>query len=262
MAMGIDHPRHHHTASGVDDAGVGGLIRKADTYRGDLAVPDQDVAVGQVAEVGIEGDHMPASDQEISIPHRSTLSWRRTTAEVSPDSPLVYGRYHPSFTRGRPTSQEGRFFCLGTLEGTVPSRAGHPPQVVAADQESHQDMLRTILGRIGDKWSVIVICRLCGSPRRFNELRRMTEGITQRMLSSTLRHLERDGLVTRTVYPTVPPQVEYALTESGHSLHEILYQLVQWTEEHMGIIQRRQTHYDLRANDAQQASGHGTLPSR
>ena len=87
-------------------------------------------------------------------------------------------------------------------------------------------LLREVLARIGDKWSVIVICRLNGQPRRFNELRRLAEGITQRMLSATLRHLERDGLVRRTVYATVPPQVEYALTDRGRSLHTILYRLV------------------------------------
>jgi DNA-binding HxlR family transcriptional regulator len=129
----------------------------------------------------------------------------------------------------------------------MPSGAGQRPQISVGDQKSNQDLLRTILSRIGDKWSVIVVCRLCGSPRRFNELRRMTEGITQRMLSSTLRHLERDGLVTRTVHPTVPPQVEYALTDSGRSLHEILFQLVQWTEEHMDTIRRAQSSYDAGA---------------
>jgi len=86
-------------------------------------------------------------------------------------------------------------------------------------------------------------------PTPIHDLRRVTEGITQRMLSSTLRHLERDGLVTRTVHPTVPPQVEYALTESGESLHEILYQLVEWTEERIDIIQRAQSEYDEAAAD-------------
>jgi DNA-binding HxlR family transcriptional regulator len=105
-------------------------------------------------------------------------------------------------------------------------------------------LLRDVLARIGDKWSVIVICRLDGQPRRFNELRRLTEGITQRMLSATLRHLERDGLVRRTVYPTVPPQVEYALTERGRSLHAILYQLVEWTDEHLAGIQASRAAYD------------------
>ena len=111
-------------------------------------------------------------------------------------------------------------------------------------------LLRDVLARIGDKWSVIVICRLDGQPRRFNELRRLAQGITQRMLSSTLRHLERDGLVQRTVYATVPPQVEYALTERGRSLHTILYQLVDWTDEHLAGIQASRAAYD---------TGHATV---
>lgn len=105
-------------------------------------------------------------------------------------------------------------------------------------------LLREVLDRLGDKWTVIVICRLDDGPRRFNELRRMTDGITQRMLSATLRRLERDGLVTRTVLPTVPPQVEYALTASGHSLHTILYQLVDWTDDHLADIQQSRAAYD------------------
>ncbi|HEX6518546.1 MAG TPA: helix-turn-helix domain-containing protein [Streptosporangiaceae bacterium] len=105
-------------------------------------------------------------------------------------------------------------------------------------------LLREVLDRLGDKWTVIVICRLDDGPRRFNELRRMTDGITQRMLSATLRRLERDGLVTRTVLPTVPPQVEYALTGSGHSLHTILYQLVDWTDDHLADIQQSRAAYD------------------
>ena len=113
-------------------------------------------------------------------------------------------------------------------------------------------LLRDVLARIGDKWSVIVICRLDGQPRRFNELRRLAEGITQRMLSGTLRHLERDGLVTRTVYATVPPQVEYALTERGRSLHAILYQLVDWTDDNLAGIQASRAAYD---------SGHATDPA-
>jgi DNA-binding HxlR family transcriptional regulator len=104
--------------------------------------------------------------------------------------------------------------------------------------------VRDVLGRIGDKWSVIVICCLDGEPRRFNELRRLTDGITQRMLSLTLRRLERDGLVSRTVFRTVPPQVEYALTDRGRSLHDVLSRLVEWTDAHLVGIQESRATYD------------------
>jgi DNA-binding HxlR family transcriptional regulator len=106
--------------------------------------------------------------------------------------------------------------------------------------------VRDVLERIGDKWSVAVICRLDGPPRRFNELRRLTDGITQRMLSLTLRRLERDGLVTRTVFPTVPPQVEYTLTDRGRSLHDVLSRLVEWTDMHVAGIQESRAKYDSR----------------
>jgi DNA-binding HxlR family transcriptional regulator len=106
--------------------------------------------------------------------------------------------------------------------------------------------VRDVLERIGDKWSVIVICRLDGEPRRFNELRRLTEGITQRMLSLTLRRLERDGLVSRTVFPTVPPRVEYALTDRGRSLHDVLRRLVEWTDTHLAGIEESREKYDAR----------------
>jgi len=105
-------------------------------------------------------------------------------------------------------------------------------------------VLRDVLDRIGDKWSVIVICRLDAGPLRFNALRRATEGITQRMLSATVRHLERDGLVVRTVHPTVAPQVEYALTDSGRTLHAVLAQLVDWTEENLSDILHARATYD------------------
>ena len=72
-----------------------------------------------------------------------------------------------------------------------------------------------VLARVGDKWSVLVVTRLGGGPVRFNELRRSIGGISQRMLTLTLRGLERDGLITRTIFPTIPPRVEYALTALG-----------------------------------------------
>jgi DNA-binding HxlR family transcriptional regulator len=79
-------------------------------------------------------------------------------------------------------------------------------------------MISDVLSRIGDKWSVLVVTRLGGGPLRFNQLRRAIGGISQRMLTLTLRGLERDGLITRTAYPTVPPRVDYALTPLGRDL--------------------------------------------
>src|SRR6201984_627524 len=76
----------------------------------------------------------------------------------------------------------------------------------------------SILSMVGDKWSVFVIMMLNDGPKRFNELKRMINGISQRMLTLTLRGLERDGLVTRTIFPTIPPRVDYELTQLGHSL--------------------------------------------
>lgn len=79
--------------------------------------------------------------------------------------------------------------------------------------------IRELLDRIGDKWSVLVVVELAAGVRRFRQLQRAVPGISQRMLTLTVRRLERDGLLTRSVYPTVPPQVEYELTEMGRSLH-------------------------------------------
>jgi DNA-binding HxlR family transcriptional regulator len=101
-----------------------------------------------------------------------------------------------------------------------------------------------VLARIGDKWSVLVVSRLGGGPIRFNELKREIGGISQRMLTLTLRGLERDGLVTRTIYPTVPPRVEYALTPLGRSLLEPVSRLGQWALAHRRQIADAQKRYD------------------
>ncbi|GAA1658712.1 helix-turn-helix domain-containing protein [Nonomuraea maheshkhaliensis] len=106
--------------------------------------------------------------------------------------------------------------------------------------EEGRDLIRGVLERIGDKWSVIVICQLGDTTRRFNELRRMSAPITQRMLSATLRGLERDGLVTRTVHDTKPPRVDYALTPRGTSLLEVVRALAGWAERNAtGILDSR-----------------------
>ena len=107
--------------------------------------------------------------------------------------------------------------------------------------------VREVLDRVGDKWSLYVIHTLGGGTRRFRDLRRMIDGISQRMLTVTLRGLERDGLVTRTVHPTIPPRVEYALTPMGHTLLGTVCTLVRWAEDHLPEIDAARTAYDRRA---------------
>ncbi|SEU34969.1 winged helix-turn-helix transcriptional regulator [Nonomuraea wenchangensis] len=107
--------------------------------------------------------------------------------------------------------------------------------------------VRQILDRVADKWSLLVIALLDRRTMRFSELRRTVDGVSQRMLTVTLRQLERDGLVTRTVYPVVPPRVEYALTPLGMSLHETIKSLVIWTEEHQQEISAARSAYDQQA---------------
>ena len=101
-----------------------------------------------------------------------------------------------------------------------------------------------VLARVGDKWSVLIVRTLGAGPRRFNGLKRDIGGISQRMLSLTLRGLERDGLVTRTVYPTVPPRVDYALTGLGRSLWGPVEALGVWAQRHHEDIQAAQRRYD------------------
>jgi DNA-binding HxlR family transcriptional regulator len=101
-----------------------------------------------------------------------------------------------------------------------------------------------ILNRIGDKWSVMVVGQLTRKTMRFNELRHTIGGISQRMLTLTLRNLERDGLVTRTVYPEIPPRVEYQLTELGRTLTGPLDTLWNWAAEHMSSVNVARENYD------------------
>ena len=106
--------------------------------------------------------------------------------------------------------------------------------------------IRDLLDRLADKWSLLVVELLGDGTRRFTELKREIDGISQRMLSRTLRQLERDGIVERTVYPTVPPRVDYALTEMGRSLHATTKALVVWTEAHQERIALSRRTYDER----------------
>ena len=115
-----------------------------------------------------------------------------------------------------------------------------------------------VLDRIGDKWAIYVVDRLGGGPRRFSQLLRGIDGITARMLTVTLRGLERDGVVTRTVHAAVPPRVDYALTPLGATLLSAIGQLVTWADTHLPEIEAAQAAYDGRSEESpcpEQAAG-------
>ncbi len=105
---------------------------------------------------------------------------------------------------------------------------------------------RTVLALISDKWTILIFCALRDGPMRFGELRRRLEGISQKVLTATLRELERSGLVARTVYPTTPPRVEYSLTHLGRSLDEPLLAVKKWSESHIDQIEQSRRAYDDR----------------
>ena len=104
-----------------------------------------------------------------------------------------------------------------------------------------------VLNRVGDKWSMLIVMILSTGPRRFSELKREIDGISQRMLTLSLRGLERDGLLTRTVTPTIPPRVDYELTELGISLREPVKALGDWAIEHIACIRAAQDKFDKAA---------------
>ena len=104
--------------------------------------------------------------------------------------------------------------------------------------------ISTLLSRIGDKWTVLVVATLGDGPRRFNELRREIPSVSQRMLTLTLRNLERDGIVSRTVTPSIPPRVDYELTALGHSLLKPITALTEWALDHIEQIHQAQASFD------------------
>ncbi len=105
-----------------------------------------------------------------------------------------------------------------------------------------------ILSRVGDKWTVLVVSYLGNGPMRFNEIRRTVDGISQKMLTTTLRNLERDGFVSRTVFPTIPPKVEYELTEMGRDLFKPVRALGEWAIAHEAQVMMARARYDARAS--------------
>lgn len=134
-----------------------------------------------------------------------------------------------------------------TLPPTPVERSnGGPPRA----RHNFDCPVRDVLDRVGDAWTVLVVQTLEPGPVRFNELRRRIGAISQRMLTVTLRHLERDGLVTRRVMPTTPPQVEYSLTELGRSLCDPLSALADWATRTQAQIRRARMQYDAMYADA------------
>jgi len=142
-------------------------------------------------------------------------------------------------------AEEGTSTSPGSCEVTV----ADPDCWDAFQWDTRQDCeVRQILDRIADKWSLLVISLLETRTMRFNELRREIDGISQRMLTVTLRQLERDGLIRRTVYPVVPPKVEYCLTPLGGTLLGTIQALVVWTEKHQLEIALARTEFDARVD--------------
>jgi DNA-binding HxlR family transcriptional regulator len=117
---------------------------------------------------------------------------------------------------------------------------------VKADPYAKNCGSRQVLDRIGDRWSVLVVLTLADGVKRYSELAQRIEGVSQKMLTQTLRGLERDGLVTRTVHATVPPRVDYALTDLGRSLLDLVSGLEGWATTHLGDVVAARSRYDAR----------------
>ena len=124
-------------------------------------------------------------------------------------------------------------------EGTI-AKPGHLEET----EEAKEALVRELLSRIADKWTLLVVDTLAESEMRFNELRAKIGGVSQKMLSKTLRQLERDGLVIRRVHPTIPPRVDYRLTPLGQTLGETVCGLWLWVDAHMDDVHRARAEFD------------------
>jgi DNA-binding HxlR family transcriptional regulator len=126
--------------------------------------------------------------------------------------------------------------------------------------------LNSILAHVGDKWTVLIVVLLGDGPKRFNEIKRMVGGISQRMLTFTLRGLERDGLVTRTVFPTTPQRVDYELTKLGSTLWEAVEPLGSWARAHLSEILTSRKQFDEKdakvSNDKHRSNASSTRATR
>lgn len=155
--------------------------------------------------------------------------------------------------------QEGTLKSAGHTAVTVQVRQLAAVLGMATDTSLGACPVRDVLDRIGDKWSVVVISLLGPGPMRFMELKSSIEIISQRMLTRTLRALERDGLVTRTVHPVVPPRVDYELTALGHSLQTVLSQLAEWAFRHTDDIAGARDDYDRSDRSDYADSSHSSV---
>lgn len=145
---------------------------------------------------------------------------------------------------GVPCTAEAASEAGAPYAAEAASEAGAAPAVAGAHPTTCR--AREVLQRVGDKWSVLVIDLLGQGTMRFTGLHRAIDGITARMLTVTLRGLERDGIVTRTIHPVIPPRVEYALTPMGRTLLDTIGQLVSWTDSHLPEIEAARAAYDAR----------------
>src|SRR6201988_3068775 len=149
----------------------------------------------------------------------------------------------------RKTPQERTFLSLGHIfetEGTSLKPENSRVPVLPPSPDAHADCrgVASVLARVGDKWSVFVIMMLFDGPKRFNEIKRLINGISQRMPTLTLRGLERDGLVTRTVFPTIPPRGDYKLTPLGRDLLTPVSALGEWALRNQAKIARAREQFD------------------
>ncbi len=158
----------------------------------------------------------------------------------------------------RADGDASRLVAGATMPGSLPGSLPGPAETSPRRPLLSGCRAREVLHRVGDKWSVFVIDRLGQGSMRFSELRRGIDGITSRMLTVTLRGLERDGLVSRTVHPVIPPRVDYELTPMGRTLLQTIEQLIDWADSHVADIHAAQTAYDGRhAQDAADAPSAG-----
>lgn len=126
------------------------------------------------------------------------------------------------------------------------SNAGNQRRVF---KQSEDCPIRNVVAQIGDKWSILILFSLVDGPDRFNSIKSRIEGISQRMLTQTLRDLERDGFVLRTVYPQVPVKVEYQLTNLGKGLADSVWSLVCWADTHHNQIKAARIQYDNKRSE-------------